>query len=98
MSSTINPDNWTFSFFELGSFKAFISFGVDFSETEPSNNENSFVYYVTVLEKGEKTIFQKKYLNLEDACKMANHKYRLWTWKQATEGASQDGCHNCKAH
>lgn len=89
---SINLENWTYTRFENGPYRAFISIGADFE----SLNSDQFLYYVTVMDGEETEIVQKTFDSLSQACLFANGNYGDWTWIDLT--AKTDGCSTCIAH
>lgn len=88
----INIENWTYCRYEKGDFMAMISFGAN----PKSIAEDRLEYYVTVLEKEEKEIFQKTFDSVTEACFYLNENYADWTFENQT--ATKSGCSTCAAH
>lgn len=90
----ITPENWTFCSFSHENLKAIITFGAS-----PDILDDSFVYYVTVLDDDNNEVYQKEYATIELACEAINNKYSdLWELKDATRPAKAGGCSTCIAH
>lgn len=88
----VNIDNWSFCRYEKGDFMALITFGSNPEKIA----EDSLEYYVTVLEKEEKEIFQETFDSLNEACVFLNKNYADWTFMDQT--APKSGCSTCAAH
>jgi hypothetical protein len=88
----INIENWTYCRYEKGDFMAMITFGAN----PESIQEDRLEYYVTVLEKEEKEIFQESFESVSEACYYLNENYADWTFENQT--ATKSGCSTCAAH
>ena len=88
----VNIENWTYCRYEKGDFMAMITFGANPDSLE----QNQLEYYVTVLEKEEKEIFQMSFDSVNDACYYLNENYADWTFENQT--ATKSGCSTCAAH
>ncbi len=89
---SINLENWTYTRFENGPYRAFISFGAD----PESLTTDEFLYFVTVMDGEEIEITQKSFASLTKACLFANENYGDWMWVDLT--AKKEGCSTCIAH
>lgn len=88
----VNIENWTYCRYEKGDFMAMVTFGAD----PESMKEDRLEYYVTVLEKEEKEVFQAPFESITDACIYLNENYSDWTFEDQT--ATKSGCSTCAAH
>lgn len=88
----VNLENWSYCRYEKGDFLAMISFGAN----PESIKEDCLEYYVTVLEKEEKEVFQATFDSLTEACFYLNDNYADWTFNDQT--ATKSGCSTCAAH
>ncbi len=90
----ITPQNWTHCSFSHENLKAMITFGAS-----PDILEDSFVYYVTVLDEDNNEVFQKEFETIEQACGHINKKYNdLWSIEDALAPKIEGGCSSCVAH
>lgn len=89
---SVNTQNWTYCRYQSGPFMAFISFGAD----PEGISQDSFDYYVTVLENEENEVFQKKFIDLTEACLYLNNAYTDWSFED--QSAKKSGCSSCAAH
>lgn len=89
---SVNVENWSYCRYENGDFMALISFGAD----PESIKEDRLEYYVTVLEKEEKEVFQKTFISVAEACMYLNQSYGDWTF--ADQMVKKEGCSTCAAH
>ena len=88
----VNIENWSYCRYEKGDFVAMISFGASPDSLEDQQLE----YYVTVIEKESKEIFQKVFDSVTEACCYLNENYSDWTFENQT--ATKSGCSTCAAH
>lgn len=88
----VNIENWTYCRYEKGDFMAMVTFGAD----PESMREDRLEYFVTVLEKEEKEVFQASFDSITDACIYLNESYGDWTFEDQT--ATKSGCSTCAAH
>ncbi len=88
----INNENWTYTRYQKGNFKALISFGAN----PESVLEDRLEYYVTVLENEDQEVFQECFDSLTEACLYLNDHYSDWTFEDQT--ATKSGCSTCVAH
>lgn len=88
----VNIENWTYCRYEKGDFMAMVTFGAD----PESMKEDRLEYFVTVLEKEEKEVFQAPFESITDACIYLNEAYGDWTFEDQT--ATKSGCSTCAAH
>lgn len=88
----VNIENWTYCRYEKGDFMAMVTFGAD----PESMKEDRLEYFVTVLEKEEKEVFQAPFESLTDACIYLNENYADWAFEDQT--ATKSGCSTCAAH
>lgn len=86
--SEITNDNWTFCHYNHGEQKAMITFG--------ASTEHDEIYYVSLLGDDDKALFQTNHLELTDAIKTINQKYRIWSFNNELE-KSGGGCDTCAA-
>lgn len=90
LNRLITPDNWTFCQFKQGNQKAQITFGAT-----PASDD--LIYFVSVLDKEDRDLFQKEFLKIEAACHFLNSNYHDWDFvNQLSQSA--DGCSSCSAH
>ncbi|MBI99618.1 MAG: hypothetical protein CME67_00180 [Halobacteriovoraceae bacterium] len=90
----ITPENWTFCSFSHEELKAIITFGAS-----PDILDDSFVYYVTVLDQDNNEVYQKEFFSIEMACDHINAKYsNIWEITDATRPTKSGGCSTCIAH
>jgi hypothetical protein len=89
---SVNTENWSFCRYEKENFLAQITFGAD----PESLSEDRLEFYVTVLLDEQTEIFQKKFMNLTEACLYLNSNYRDWNFLDQT--ATKSGCSTCAAH
>ena len=89
---SINLENWTYTRFENGPYRAFLSFGAD----PESLSSDGFLYFVTVMDGEEIEVMQKTFETLTSACLYANENYGDWMWVDLT--AKKEGCSTCIAH
>ena len=89
---SVNTENWSYCRYEKENFWAQITFGAD----PESLAEDRLEYYVTVLQDEMNEVFQKKFVNLPEACLFLNQKYGDWNFHDQT--ATKSGCSTCAAH
>lgn len=91
---TITPENWTHCSFKNGNLKAVITFGAS-----PDILDDSFVYYVTVLDEDNNEVFQKEFSVIDKACSYINARYSdVWELSDALKSTKEGGCATCIAH
>ena len=90
----ITTENWTYCSFSHENLKAMITLGAS-----PEILEDSFLYYVTILDEDNNEIFQEEFRSLSKACSRINQKCSgIWNWTDAERPAKQGGCSTCVAH
>lgn len=90
----ITPQNWTHCSFSHENLRAMITFGAS-----PDILDDSFVYYVTVLDEDNNEVFQKEFETIGLACDYINSKYTdLWEMTDALTPKKEGGCSTCVAH
>lgn len=71
-----------------------ISFGAS-----PDILDDSFIYYVTVLDDDNNEVFQTEFDSIEKACEYINSRYNtLWSLDNALKPKKEGGCSTCIAH
>lgn len=90
----ITPNNWTHCSYTNGQLKAVITFGAS-----PDILDDSFIYYVTVMDDNNNEVFQTEFSALEHACEYINAKYGdIWQSADALKPKKEGGCSTCVAH
>ncbi len=90
----INKTNWNFCQYKNDNLKAIISFGAS-----PDILDDSFNYYVTVLDDENNEVFQEEFQTVDAACQSINHKYSdVWEFSDLSQKNNSGGCDSCSAH
>ena len=90
----ITPENWTHCSFSNGNLKALITFGAS-----PDILDDTFIYYVTVLDDENNEVFQAEFPSIDQACDYINRRYgKLWSATDAIKPKKEGGCSTCIAH
>ena len=94
-TNTINSDNWTYCHYSSAQNKALITFGAS-----AESMDQSYEYYVTVLNNDHDEVFQKEFNQLDMACRYINQRYqKIWKFVDATRPVvNESGCSTCIAH
>lgn len=88
----VNIENWSYCRYEKDDFMALITFG----SNPEKMDEDRLEYYVTVLEKEEKEIFQETFDSITEACLFLNQNYADWSFND--QMVPKSGCSTCAAH
>lgn len=91
----INSYNWSYCHYAASNQKAIISFGAD-----PDLSEDTFLYFVTVIDNDNNETFQMQFRDLLPACNYINKRFnKIWNFVDATQKQKSDGgCSTCIAH
>lgn len=88
----ITEDNWTYCHYKQLEHKAMIHMGAD-------PEKEHFIYYLNVLDKEDKDIFQKEFDSINLACQFINSNYYDWDFINQLESSDDGGgCSSCSAH
>lgn len=90
----LTTENWTFTRFEQGNYRALISFGADPESLEAGE----FLYYVTLTEGEEKEMFQVPFRDLALAVSDINDRFSHWIFRDLLAQTKEGGCSSCSAH
>lgn len=90
----ITEENWTYCQYKSNDLTAFISFGAS-----PDILDDSFQYYVTILDAHNNEVFQQEFPSIGAACQNINQKYAgLWDLHDSLRPKKEGGCSTCIAH
>jgi hypothetical protein len=86
--------NWNYAQFTDGSLKAIIGLGAS-----PEILDDSFIYFVSVLDEDNNEIHQAEFNQVETACDYVNEKYSgIWSFNDLSKSEETGGCGSCSAH
>lgn len=87
------PENWNYCQYRNEDLKAIISFGAS-----PDILDDSFQYYITLLDDENNEVFQEEFESLSDACENINLKYsNFWDFTNLDKAKPEPGCSTCVA-
>lgn len=86
--------NWNYAQFTDGQLKAIIGLGAS-----PEILDDSFIYFVSVLDEDNNEIHQEEFNQVEMACDYINEKYSgIWSFNDLSKPEETGGCSSCSAH
>jgi hypothetical protein len=95
-NSMITPENWNHCHYTSNNLKAIISLGAS-----PEILDNTFFYFVSVLDEHNNELLQDEFLSSDAACQFINRKYStIWNLNDMSvdNKSSDSGCSTCVAH
>lgn len=89
----ISESNWNYTHFTNQGLKSFISF-----EAIACENELQEMYVVNITDEFDNDIYQRRFEDLNDACRHISQKFtNIWELSSTGE-KSGSGCSSCIAH
>lgn len=86
--------NWNYAQYTHGPLKAIIGLGAS-----PEILDDSFIYFVSVLDEENNEVHQEEFNELSLACSFINNKYNgIWSFKDLSQPEETGGCGSCSAH